>query len=64
MRFFFVCLVSLLISSVGMAATKTPSKHSASASCPCSGSKYCTGSRGGQYCITSGGTKRYAKKRK
>lgn len=27
--------------------------------CPCSGSYNCTGPRGGQYCITSGGNKRY-----
>lgn len=30
-----------------------------SGSCPCSGSFNCTGPRGGQYCITSGGNKRY-----
>ena len=29
------------------------------ATCPCSGSFNCTGPRGGQYCITSGGNKRY-----
>ena len=28
-------------------------------SCPCSGSKVCIGPRGGRYCITSGGNKRY-----
>lgn len=28
-------------------------------SCPCSGSKICVGPRGGTYCITSGGNKRY-----
>lgn len=27
--------------------------------CPCSGSKICIGPRGGRYCITSGGNKRY-----
>ncbi len=27
--------------------------------CPCSGSKVCIGPRGGRYCITSGGNKRY-----
>ena len=27
--------------------------------CPCSGSHNCTGRRGGQFCITSGGNKRY-----
>ncbi|MGY1408370.1 SH3 domain-containing protein [Luteimonas sp. A611] len=28
-------------------------------SCPCSGSSNCFGPRGGRYCITSGGNKRY-----
>lgn len=28
-------------------------------SCPCSGSQICIGPRGGRYCITSGGNKRY-----
>lgn len=27
--------------------------------CPCSGSRVCIGPRGGRYCITSGGNKRY-----
>lgn len=27
--------------------------------CPCSGSQVCIGPRGGRYCITSGGNKRY-----
>lgn len=27
--------------------------------CPCSGSRVCIGPRGGRYCITSGGRKRY-----
>jgi hypothetical protein len=27
--------------------------------CPCSGSQICIGPRGGRYCITSGGNKRY-----
>lgn len=29
------------------------------AGCPCSGSRVCVGPRGGRYCITSGGNKRY-----
>ena len=29
------------------------------ASCPCSGSNVCIGPRGGRFCITSGGNKRY-----
>lgn len=28
-------------------------------SCPCSGSRVCIGPRGGRYCITSGGNRRY-----
>lgn len=28
-------------------------------SCPCSGNRVCIGPRGGRYCITSGGNKRY-----
>jgi hypothetical protein len=28
-------------------------------SCPCSGSRVCVGPRGGRFCITSGGNKRY-----
>ena len=27
--------------------------------CPCSGNRVCVGPRGGRYCITSGGNKRY-----
>lgn len=30
-----------------------------SGTCPCSGSRICIGPRGGRYCITSGGNKRY-----
>jgi hypothetical protein len=35
------------------------SGHYLDGSCPCSGSKVCIGPRGGRYCITSGGNKRY-----
>jgi hypothetical protein len=31
----------------------------AGSGCPCSGSRVCIGPRGGRYCITSGGNKRY-----
>lgn len=31
-------------------------------SCPCSGDHWCVGPRGGQYCYTSGGNKRYRKR--
>lgn len=30
-----------------------------SGSCPCNGGDVCVGPRGGRYCITSGGNKRY-----
>lgn len=33
--------------------------YSPTSGCPCSGSRNCTGPRGGRYCITSGGNKRY-----
>lgn len=35
------------------------SSFSSSSSCPCSSSNNCYGPRGGRYCITSGGNKRY-----
>jgi hypothetical protein len=50
------------------APTRAPSKARKSRSkrsnivggtCPCSGSNVCIGPRGGRYCITSGGNKRY-----
>lgn len=41
-------------------ARAAPRASSSSAySCPCSARYNCTGPRGGQYCITSGGNKRY-----
>lgn len=36
-----------------------PARASAGGACPCSSSRNCTGPRGGRYCITSGGNKRY-----
>jgi len=33
--------------------------ESSDGSCPCNGGKICVGPRGGRYCITSGGNKRY-----
>ena len=33
--------------------------NTASNSCPCSGSKLCTGPKGGKFCYTAGGKKRY-----
>jgi hypothetical protein len=46
-------------------STSTPRRarsrgsYSGGGSCPCSGSQVCIGPRGGRYCITSGGNKRY-----
>lgn len=39
--------------------SKSPSGNNYGSSCPCSGSSICIGPRGGRYCITSGGNKRY-----
>ena len=36
-----------------------PPRRSYGSGCPCSGSQVCIGPRGGRYCITSGGNKRY-----
>lgn len=54
---------SSLYGSTRASSAKKPkaSKRSSSfqSGCPCSGSKVCIGPRGGRYCITSGGNKRY-----
>lgn len=39
--------------------TRRQSGTQYSSSCPCSSGMVCTGPRGGRYCITSGGNKRY-----
>ena len=39
--------------------TQSSSQTDTSDRCPCSGSDNCFGPRGGRYCITSGGNKRY-----
>lgn len=39
-------------------ANRSPAPYYGS-NCPCSGSRVCIGPRGGRYCITSGGNKRY-----
>jgi len=36
-----------------------PSRGTTSGECPCNGSNVCVGPRGGRYCITSSGNKRY-----
>lgn len=47
------------------AASSSDTKEKATSvpSCPCSGTKACVGPRGGHYCITPSGTKRYLKKK-
>lgn len=40
-------------------ATSKPRYDGGGYDCPCSGSRVCIGPRGGRYCITSGGNKRY-----
>lgn len=39
--------------------SSTAPARSFDGSCPCSGRNVCVGPRGGRYCITSGGNKRY-----
>lgn len=41
------------------ARARSTKLYSVGSSCPCSGSRICIGPRGGRYCITSGGNKRY-----
>lgn len=43
----------------GSGARSSRPRQYAGGSCPCSGSNICIGPRGGRYCITSGGNKRY-----
>lgn len=53
---------STLYSSPRSSSAKQPvrrSQPSYGGSCPCSGGRVCIGPRGGRYCITSGGNKRY-----
>ncbi len=40
-------------------SSKLRSNRYIDGTCPCSGSQVCIGPRGGRYCITSGGNKRY-----
>lgn len=39
--------------------SSTARRNYSGGSCPCSGGNVCIGPRGGRYCITSGGNKRY-----
>lgn len=42
-----------------MSRPRRSSGYGTEGSCPCSGSNVCIGPRGGRFCITSGGNKRY-----
>jgi hypothetical protein len=46
-------------SAASAASRPRRTDRSAGSGCPCSGSRVCIGPRGGRYCITSGGNKRY-----
>lgn len=46
-------------SSRGTSNPRPTRSNFSDGSCPCSGSRVCVGPRGGRYCITSGGNKRY-----
>lgn len=45
--------------SQGTSSPRPARSNYSDGSCPCSGSRVCVGPRGGRYCITSGGNKRY-----
>lgn len=51
--------LSHLFSRAHQSRQSSDGGSSRSGSCPCSGRHICTGPRGGRYCITSGGNKRY-----
>lgn len=46
-------------SSSGRSGSRSRGLYGGGGSCPCSGANICVGPRGGRYCITSGGNKRY-----
>lgn len=51
--------VAAFVASRPERAYRSSSRRSYNVSCPCSGGSVCIGPRGGRYCITSGGNKRY-----
>lgn len=53
------------VAAMSPASAVNPPRKSASpsSSCSCAGSRYCVGPRGGVYCYTSGGNKRYVSRR-
>lgn len=42
-------------------ASKAPKEAGSGTECPCGTNNFCTGSRGGQFCMDGGGHKKYAK---
>lgn len=42
-------------------ASKAPKESGSGTECPCGTNNFCTGSRGGQFCLDGGGHKKYAK---
>lgn len=59
-----ILAIALLLAGIAATTSAEPQKakqETPAYTCPCSGTKLCTGPRGGRYCITSGGTKRYFK---
>lgn len=60
-------LIALIVTTPADAARKKrvrgfnaySSRGTTAGACPCNGGDVCVGPRGGRYCITSGGNKRY-----
>lgn len=62
MRTALSCLALVLAALVAMPAVAVSTKQTSrpsEASCPCDSGRICTGPRGGRYCITKTGKKRY-----
>jgi len=53
------CYESTVNASRSRERSRPAHGNSLDGGCPCSGSRVCVGPRGGRYCITSGGNKRY-----
>jgi|688.fasta_scaffold613829_2 hypothetical protein len=62
MKRILLAIALAAVTNIGYAAQDKAKPATSAQSCPCSGTKYCVGPRGGHYCITSSGTKRYAKR--
>jgi len=62
MRVFNVAVLAMLLAvaaPANAAKQKADGATASAKSCPCSGSKLCVGPRGGKFCRTSSGSKRY-----